>query len=313
MTSNQVSFSGFISYAKLDAIQLMNFKIALAQIGCRLADLEANLQTHLELAAAANQQGAQLIVFPELSLTGYHLQERVAKVALPETARLLDPLREQSRRIDILIGLVLESPDHRVYNAALYLSGGKILHRHDKVYLPTYGAFEEGKHFARGDRLRAFENAFSRCGILICEENWHPSAAHLLWLDGAKIFFSIHCSSAGSAALQHPPIADPSTSPGACRLLSQFYARLFGVYFIFVNRVGTEGPFHFWGGSQIVNPFGQTEATARYGEPDLLIHTLDLDKIRAARLKMPLRRDEDTALTQRELARVTQTAGLGCL
>jgi predicted amidohydrolase len=284
----------------------MNMTIALAQTGCRLADLEANLRTHLELAAAAERQGAQLIVFPELSLTGYHLQERVAKVALAEQTKFLEPLREQSRQIDILLGLVLESPDHRVYNSALYFSNGKILRRHDKVYLPTYGAFEEGKFFARGDRIAAFESAFSRCGILICEENWHPSAAHLLWIDGAKIFFSIHCSSAGSADPKHPPVAEPATSPGACRLLSQFYARLFGAYFIFVNRVGAEGPFHFWGGSQIVNPFGETEATANYGEPDLLVHTLDLNKIREARLKMPLRRDEDVAFTIRELARISR-------
>ncbi|MCI0695582.1 hypothetical protein L0337_26705 [candidate division KSB1 bacterium] len=281
----------------------MNFTIALAQIDCRLADLEANLQTHLELAMAAKQQSAQLIVFPELGLTGYHLQERAAEVALTEQAKFLDPLREQSRQIDILIGLVLESPDHRVYNSALYFSGGKILQRHDKVYLPTYGPFEEGKHFARGDRLAAFDNAFSRCGILICEENWHPSAAHLLWIDGAKIFFSIHCSSTGNAASKPPLVAEPATSPGACRLLSQFYARMFAAYFIFVNRIGAEGPFHFWGGSQILNPFGEIEATAKYGERDLLIHTLDLEKIREARLKMPLRRDEDVALTIRELAR----------
>jgi predicted amidohydrolase len=92
-------------------------------------------------------------------LTGYHLQERVAAVALPEQAKFLIPLFEQSRHIDVLLGLVLESSDHRVYNSALYLSGEKILHRHHKVYLPTYGLFEEGKHFARGDRLRAFDNA----------------------------------------------------------------------------------------------------------------------------------------------------------
>jgi len=279
----------------------MQLKIALAQIDCRLADLEANLQTHREMAAAAIREGAQIIVFPELGLTGYHLQERVADVALPENAKLLEPLRERSREIDILMGLVLESPDHRMYNSALYFSGGKVLHRHDKVYLPTYGLFEEGKFFARGERLRAFDNAFTRCGILICEENWHPAAANLLWLDGAKVFFSIHCSSAKSIA---PLSLEPSTSPGACRLLSQFYARLFGAYFIFVNRAGNEGPFNFWGGSQIINPSGEAEATAKIGAPDLLIHTLDPEKIRAARLQMPLRRDEDIALTMRELTRL---------
>jgi predicted amidohydrolase len=279
----------------------MNLKLAIAQTDCRLADLEANLQTHLELATIAAKQGAQIIVFPELSLTGYHLQEKIAEVALLENTSRLEPLREQSRQIDMLVGLVLEAPDHRIYNSALYFSAGKILHRHDKAYLPTYGLFEEGKYFARGERLRAFDAASTRGGILICEENWHPSAANLLWLDGAKIFFSIHCSSAGS---ETPLSLEPSTSPGACRLLSQFYARMFGAYFIFANRAGKEGPFNFWGGSQIINPFGEVEAAAKIAAPDLLIHTLDLDKIRVARIKMPLRRDEDLALTQRELTRL---------
>jgi predicted amidohydrolase len=279
----------------------MNLKLAIAQIDCRLAGFESNLQTHLELAAIAAKQGAQIIVFPELSLTGYHLQEKVAEVALPENASRLDSLSEQSRQIDILVGLVLESSDHRMYNSALYFSGGKILHRHDKVYLPTYGFFEEGKYFAGGERLRAFDTGFCRGGILLCEENWHPSAANLLWLDGAKIFFSMHCSSASTVA---PLALAPSTSPGACRLLSQFYARMFGAYFIFANRVGKEGPFEFWGGSQIINPFGEVEAAAKIAAPDLLVHTLALDRIRAARIKMPLRRDEDMALTLRELARL---------
>jgi len=283
-------------------LHLMNLKLAIAQIDCHLGDLEANLRTHLELTTGAIKQGAQIIVFPELSLTGYHLQERVAAIALPQNAKFLDPFREQSRRIDILVGLVLESPDHRVYNSALYFSGGEILHRHDKVYLPTYGAFEEGKYFARGEHLRAFDNAFSRCGILICEENWHPSAANLLWLNGAKIFFSIHCSSANATSVSF----ESSTSAGACRLLSQFYARMFGAYFIFANRAGEEGPFHFWGGSQIIDPFGEIEAAAKIAAPDLLVHTIDLNKIRAARINMPLRRDEDMALTIRELTRMAK-------
>jgi len=279
----------------------MKTTLALAQMDCRLADLESNLQTHLELISAAIEQGAQIIVFPELSLTGYHLQARAAEVALSENAAFLEPLRQRSQQIDILAGLVVESADHRLYNSALYFSNGRVLHRHDKVYLPTYGQFEEGKHFGRGERLRAFDNAFTRGGILICEENWHPAAANLLWLDGAKIFFSIHCSSAASPA---PLSLAPSTSPGACRLLSQFYARMFGAYFIFVNRVGREGPFHFWGGSQIIDPFGEAEASAKIEAPDLLIHAIDSNKIREARIKMPLRRDEDIPLTRRELARL---------
>lgn len=277
----------------------MNFTLAVVQIDPRPGELEANLQMHLQMAREAAERGVRCIVFPEMSLTGYHLPGGFGEVALSRDHAFLKPLVELSKNIDILFGLALESSDHRIYNAALYLAGGRILHEHRKVYLPTYGVFEEGKHFARGEHFSGFETAAGRVGVLICEENWHPSAAYLLWIDHAILIYSLHCS---SAKLEF--INEPGSSAAVCRRLNQFYAKLFGCYFIFANRAGKEGPHHYWGGSEIVDPFGVVETRAKEFEPDLLVHTIDTDKIRQARLALPLRRDEDVHLTLRNLARL---------
>ena len=146
-------------------------RIALAQIEPVLGDLEENVARHLVWARRAIGKGAQLLVFPELSLTGYSLQDLVADVALP----LDDPgpiraLLEMSRRIAMVIGLVEETPGHRYHNSAVFLSGGRACHVHRKVYLPTYGMFDEGRFFAAGDRLEAFSTPFGRMGLLVCED-----------------------------------------------------------------------------------------------------------------------------------------------
>jgi len=280
----------------------MKFTVAVAQIHSRPGDLEANLQTHLQSAKDAAAHGARCVVFPEMSLTGYHLPDGFANVALSREHVFLKPLFDFSTKIDILFGLALESPDHRIYNASLYLSGGRILSEHLKVYLPAYGAFEEGKHFARGESFSAFDTSAGRAGVLICEENWHPSTAYMLWMDNAVILYSLQCSSA-----KHDSLETPGSSAAVCRQLNQFYAKLFGCYVIFANCVGEEGPYHFWGGSEIVDPFGAVEKRAKTYEPELLLHTIDMDKIRQARLALPLRRDEDLHLTLRNLTRLARS------
>jgi predicted amidohydrolase len=136
--------------------------IAMAQIATHLGDVDANLALHLELIEQAKSQRAELVVFPELSLTGY--------------------------------GFVEAETRHRFYIAAAYLSNGKVLHIHRKVYLPTYGLFDEGRFFAWGDQVRAFDSRFGRIGMLICEDFWHASPPYLLWLDGAEIMFLISAS-----------------------------------------------------------------------------------------------------------------------
>ena len=135
------------------------------------------------------------MVFPELSLTGYFLKDLVPDVALRLDSEAVGALAAASESVDVLVGCVLETDDFRFHNAVLYLSGGAVHHVHRKVYLPTYGLFDELRYLAPGDRFRAFEAPLRgaapprpwRAGVLACEDMWHPSAASLLARQGVDV------------------------------------------------------------------------------------------------------------------------------
>ena len=169
------------------------FTVAIAQISPRLGDLEANVDLYEERMRAARGLGADLVVFPELSVTGYFLKDMVSTVALRLDAPEVQRLAALSRNGGLVAGLVEETSDYRFYNSAVYFEDGRIVHVHRKAYLPTYGLFDEGRYLARGDRIRSFESKFGRCAMLICEDLWHPSTACIAALDGA---LTVLCPSA---------------------------------------------------------------------------------------------------------------------
>src|SRR5512142_745298 len=168
----------------------MKLNLALAQIATKLGDVDSNLEKHLEYIKQAKEQNIDLLIFPELSLTGYVLQDLVATVAHRPTDEdpIFKHLLKASHDLDITVGFVDEDSRHRFFIATAYLSAGKVLHVHHKVYLPTYGLFDEGRFFAWGDSVRAFDTRFGRAGLLICEDFWHASPPYLLWMDGADVF-----------------------------------------------------------------------------------------------------------------------------
>ena len=151
------------------------------KLGC-VADNLALIREQVELAIG---QQADLAVFPELSLTGYFLKDLVPEVALTLESPELTVLQELSRRISIVVGFVEVTPDFQFYNSAAWFEDGALKHLHRKVYLPTYGLFDEQRYLGRGDRFRAFDTKFGRVGLLVCEDMWHLSAPYLLAMDGA--------------------------------------------------------------------------------------------------------------------------------
>ena len=157
----------------------MKFTLALAQINTKLGDVDANLEKHLALAKEAAQSGADLLVFPELSLTGYVLQDIATTVARRPTTDdpLFGRLLQAFKSLDMVVGFVEEDSRYRHYISAAYLSGGQVIHVHRKVYLPTYGIFDEKRYFAVGNCFRAFDTRFGRIGILICEDFWQIGRA----------------------------------------------------------------------------------------------------------------------------------------
>jgi predicted amidohydrolase len=283
----------------------MKLTIALAQIATHLGDVEANLEKHLSLVHEAKASGVDLIVFPELSLTGYALQDLAPIVSRRPSADepIFRPLLELSKDLDIVVGFVDEDERHRFYIASAYLSSGELKHVHHKVYLPTYGLFDEGRFFAWGDEVRAFDTRFGRVGMLICEDFWHASPPYLLWLDGADILL-LMSASPGRGLDEEPRL-------GSARWVEQInsaYASLFTNFVVHANRVGFEDGLHFWGGSTIFDPNGKLVIQAPYMEEKLLISQIDLNQLHRTRARLPLLRDERTALVVRTLERITKCA-----
>ncbi len=278
----------------------MHFKVGIAQLSPRLGDVAANLTLYEQAIARARNEHVQFLIFPELSLTGYHLRDMVATVALRQDAQEFVQLRELSKSVAYLAGLVEESTDFCFYNSAVYLSAGDIRHVHRKVYLPTYGMFDEQRYFARGDSVHAFDTPYGRAATLVCEDAWHPSTVYIAALDRALMLI---CPS--SSPLRG--IADKRERDENARYweaLNRVYAETFGVFVIYANRVGFEDGVGFWGGSEVIDPFGQCIAKGRYYEADFVTADISLDVARRKRVAAPLLRDEDIDLTINELLRI---------
>ena len=281
----------------------MKFNLALAQIATKLGDVEANLEKHLNYIKQAKEQKADLVIFPELSLTGYVVQDLVAAVAHRTTEEdpIFKHLLRASHDLDLVIGFVDEDSRHRFFIASTYLSGGRVLHIHHKVYLPTYGLFDEGRFFAWGDCVRAFDTRFGRVGLLICEDFWHASPPYLLWLDGADIMLF-------SSASPGRGLTDREKLESArwVERVNQAYASMFTSFVMHCNRVGYEDGLHFWGGATAYDPNGELLGRGPYFQEALTLVQLDLNQLRRTRARLPLLRDERTNLTVSELQRILQ-------
>lgn len=279
----------------------MRLNLALAQINTRLGDVEANLGKHLEFIDQATSEKADLIIFPELSLTGYALQDLTPSVALhPEDSDpIFRPLLEASNKIDVLVGFVEADTRHRLFISAAYLSRGEVVHIHRKVYLPTYGPFDEGRFFATGNSVRAFDTRLGRFGVLICEDFWHASPPYLLWLDGAEVMLFIS-SSPGKGLSTSPQLESASW----VERINRAYASLFTIFVAHTNRVGFEDGLNFWGGATAFDPDGTELIRGPYYEESLVTVELDLSQLRRTRARLPLLRDERPSLVQKELSRI---------
>jgi predicted amidohydrolase len=278
---------------------MQDLRVSLAQIAPKLGDPEANLGLHLDAIENALREGSDLVVFPELSLTGYHLLDQVPDVALQLESGLLASLRGASADIDIVAGFVEEAPGHRFHNAAAYFSRGRLTHVHRKLFLPNYGMFQEGRDFAPGERLRGFDAPHGPCGMLICEDLWHPTCAWLLAQEGVETILVLSNGPTRGARPERQ-----ITSISVWRELTRVTARFQTVFAVYVNRVGCEDGLSFGGGSLVVDPFGRVVAEAPALEENLLTVDLEGESLRRARTTYPLLRDENLELAYRELGRI---------
>jgi predicted amidohydrolase len=267
---------------------------------------------NLELAAGrvrdATALDADLVVFPELALTGYLLSDLVPEVAMPAADPRLAELSRQAPGTLVAVGFVEETDDHRYANSAVLLRDGEVVGHHRKVYLPTYGMFDEGRFTRPGDRVRTTEvgEPIGRVGLSICEDFWHPSVPMLQAHDGASLLVNL---AAG-------PARAPGSDAGLAAIagwhrMQETYALLGTVAVAFCNRVGNEEGLTFWGGSRVIAANGAVVAEAPLYEEALVIGVLDTDDLRLQRYQLPILADERLDLTRRELDRIiAERAGL---
>jgi len=279
-------------------------RIALAQIAPQLGALEANLERHRVLLAEARAGGAGLVVFPELGLTGYLLQDLAAEVAMRLDDPRLAALAAETVGLSAVVSFVEESADHRLFIAAALLEDGAVRHVHRKVFLPTYGLFDERRFFAAGSLIRAVPSRLGvGVGLAVCEDFWHLAVAQLLALDGAQVLINVSSSPGRDVAAVNEFGLGTATS---WRTLMRAYAQMTTSYVVFVNRVGVDESISFWGGSEVIGPAGDTRFGAPLYDEGLYLVDVDLADLRRERIAMPLLRDERPEMVLRQLERIVR-------
>ncbi len=283
-------------------------RIALAQIDCRLGNLPANIATHrASLTAVQAEGGADLVLFPELSLTGYRLRSNIYRAmqddaAFAQTWRALGADGLLPPTTCAAVGYVELSPQAALHNTTVLLRGGDDapLLRHRKVYLPTYGMFEEERYMRSGNTFRAIDLTTAggehwRVGVLCCEDAWHTSAWLVQQARGVDLLL-VNSASPGRGV-----DSDRLGSQKSWYGILSTHAELLGCWVAYCNRVGFEDDIHFWGGSAIFAPTGELTAEAPLMDAALLLATLDKRSIATARIMTPIVADENWDLTLREL------------
>lgn len=277
-------------------------KIALAQISPFLGDVRKNLDLHLRYFEKARKKKVDLLIFPELSLTGYTLKDLVEDVAIsPEDNSIFDRLIAESRDVSSVLGFVEEKERGLFFNSAAFLSQGKILHIHRKVFLPTFGIFEEAKFFAQGKNFHTFPTPYGNTGMMICRDFLNYGAGYLLFASGSEIMIIISAAPgrgiAGGEAYETSRMWES---------MGETISRFSTSFLIYCNRVGFEDGKHFAGGSFIFDPLGQLVSIASYLDEDFLVQEINLDFIREARKKWPYKRDDKPEVILEALKRIVR-------
>ncbi len=272
-------------------------KVALAQFSPHLGDTGKNLDLHFQMIEKARRSGARLVVFPELSLSGYTLMDLVPEAALdPARDPAFKKLVAESRAIDIALGFVEEGGRGLFYNSAAYLSAGRIIHIHRKALLPTGGMFEEAKFFAPGKSFRTFVTPLGKTGLMICRDFLNAGSSYALFSGGADIIIVISAAPGRGFAE-----GDTFASSRMWELMGEAVSFFSTAFVIYCNRVGFEDGKVFAGGSFVFGPSGRRLVKARETEEELVLADLRLEDIRAARKKSTFLRDNRPEVVLRSL------------
>ena len=299
-------------------------KVAICQTAPQLLDVKSNLEDVIDKIHHAREKGSDLVVFPELALTGYFVGDRYHEVALRMDSDEIKSLAAATKGTAAIVGFIEESLSMNFYNSALVLIDGNIVFASRKLNLPNYGVFEEGKIFSTGKQIRTFDFRGYHIAVFICNDMWHPSLPYLAITQKADVFITLLNSSQESMGSEFSNIE-------AWSVINTFYSRIFGIYGVYANRAGKEflagrcknelfvcpkdktrddsvdsmdSSYRFWGGSEIVNPFGKTISKAALYETDEIEANISREVLRKKKILLPYVKNDDPYFTNRELTRI---------
>jgi len=254
--------------------------VALAQIPITVTDKSQNIKTMEETAKNARKKNVELLIFPELALTGYVCRDLFYQLAEPlsgPTVKLLQRAAEQNG-LAIIFGMPTKGNlKGIIYNSSVLIDEVGDIYSYNKIFLPTHSIFDEKRYFRCGQEISCFEIGRFKIGLTICYDIYFPEIYRILALEGADI---VACIS-----------ASPSTRQDYFEVLTKARAIENGIFHIFVNRIGTEDGLQFWGGSRLVGPTGDVLAKAKYDEEDLVVCEVDFGELKTAETFIPTLRD----------------------
>ncbi len=258
-----------------------NIKLALAQFSCKREDKKANLKKIEELTLKAKQQGVDLVIFPEMSLTGYVVKDQIYELAETIPGPSVQKIEALAKKtgMHIIFGMpqLSEKTKATIYNTAVLVGPKGFIGKYHKMYLPTHSVFEEKRYFRPGYEPAAFDTELGKIGLTICYDVFFPEVFRLTRLAGAQLIVCISAS--------------PAVRRGYFEVLTAARAIENTAYLAYVNLTGVEDGLQFWGGSRLVCPTGDVVAKAKYDEEDFIVCQVDYHDLRTAETFIPTLRD----------------------
>ena len=256
-------------------------KLALAQISSKRESKSENLCKIEKLTLEAKEQEADLIIFPEMSLTGYVVFDQVYELAETIPGPSIEKVEALAKRTGthIIFGMpeLSEKTQATVFNTAVFVGPQGLIGKYRKMYLPTHSVFEEKRYFRPGYEASAFKTDIGKIGLSICYDIFFPEVYRLTRLKGAQLIVCISAS--------------PAVRRGYFEILTSARALENTAFLAYVNLAGVEDGLQFWGGSRLVCPTGDVVAKAKYDEEDFVICDIDFRDLRTAETFIPTLRD----------------------
>jgi len=256
-------------------------KLALAQISSKRENKTENIQKFEELALKAKEQGADIVIFPEMSLTGYVVRDQIYELAEtipgPSTQKIEEIAKKTGMHIIFGMPELSEKTKATIFNTAVLVGPRGLIGKYRKMYLPTHSVFEEKRHFRPGYQASVFDTPIGKIGLCICYDIFFPEVTRLTRLEGANLIVCISAS--------------PAIRRSYFEILTAARALENTAFLAYVNLAGVEDALQFWGGSRLISPTGEILAKAKYEEEDFVICEVDFNDIKAAEPFIPTLRD----------------------